>query len=141
MFLGLSEIVPGNLTGALGMIDHEEASRFHLAGCGWFWAWALLGCAVGFGAVSLGAFVLLPVAIIGVLMASRRSISRSAFGFLTGVGALLLYVAWLQRAGPGTTCWHTGTESGCDEHLNPLPWLVVGLLLFSGGVVGFARRA
>jgi hypothetical protein len=55
----------------------------------------------------------------GWLMASRPAIRRSAFGLLSGVGVLLLYFAWLQRAGPGTTCRQTATASGCDQHLNP----------------------
>ena len=56
------------------------------------------------------------------------------FGLLSGAGVLLLYVAWAQRAGPGTTCWHTQTASGCDQNLNPLPWLLAGIVLsFSRG--------
>jgi hypothetical protein len=74
-------------------------------------------------------------------MASRNAIRRSAFGFLSGVGMLLLYVAWVQRAGPGTTCWHTAQASGCSQHLNPLPWLLIGMGMFIGGIVGYARRA
>jgi hypothetical protein len=102
--------------------------------------WALLGCAAALGFVSLGVLVLAPVAIVGALMASRPTIRRSTFGLLSGAGILLLYVAWLQRAGPGTTCWRTATASGCDQHLNPLPWLLVGIALFIGGVVAHARR-
>jgi hypothetical protein len=102
--------------------------------------WALLGCAAALGFVSLGVLVLAPVAIVGALMASRPTIRRSAFGLLSGAGILLLYVAWLQRAGPVTTCWRTATASGCDQHLNPLPWLLVGIALFIGGVVAHARR-
>ena len=81
--------------------------RAHFADCRWFWAWALVGCAAALGFVSLGVLVLAPVAVIGLLMASRPAIRRSAFGPLTGAGVLFLYVAWLQRAGPGTTCWKT----------------------------------
>jgi hypothetical protein len=72
-------------------------------------------------------------------MASRPAVRRSAFGLLTGAGALLLLVAWLQRAGPGTTCWHTATASGCEQHLNPLPWLLLGIALFAGGIAAHAR--
>lgn len=72
-------------------------------------------------------------------MVSRPGARRSAFGLLTGVGVLLLYVVWVQRAGSGTTCWKTATASGCDQHLNPLPWLIAGIAL-AGGVVGHARR-
>ncbi len=114
--------------------------RVHIVGCRWFWAWALLGCIVALGVVSLGVLVFAPVALIGGLMASRPAIRRSAFGLLSGAGVLLLYVAWLQRAGPGTTCWHTATASGCDQHLNPLPWLLAGLALFVGGVVAHVRQ-
>jgi hypothetical protein len=30
--------------------------------------------------------------------------------------------------------------SGCDQHLNPLPWLLVGIAMFIGGIVAHARR-
>jgi hypothetical protein len=90
--------------------------------------------------VSLGVLVLAPVVAVGVSMASRPAIRRSAFGLLTGAGVLLLYVAWVQRAGPGTTCWRTATASGCDEHLNPFPWLLAGIAAFVGGIAAQARR-
>jgi hypothetical protein len=118
----------------------EQTLRAHVADCRWFWAWALIGCAAGLGFVSLGVLALAPVALTGSLMASPPSVRRSALGLLTGVGVLLLYVAWAQRAGPGTTCWQTAKASGCDQHLNPLPWLLVGTALFVGGIVAHARR-
>jgi hypothetical protein len=59
---------------------------------------------------------------------------------LTGAGLLLVYVAWLQRDGPGTTCWQTATSSGCDQHLNPLPWLAVGVALVAGGFIAHLRQ-
>src|SRR4051794_18136294 len=100
------------------MVGSRTSRRAHLAGCGWFWAWALLGSAAAFGILSLGPILTAPVLLIGWLMASRQRICHSAFGLLSGAGALLLYVAWVQRAGPGTTCWSTQTASGCDQHLN-----------------------
>lgn len=115
--------------------------RAHIAACGWFWAWALVGCAAALGVVSLGVLVLAPVAVIGWLLASRPASRRSAFGLATGIGVLLLYVAWVQRAGPGTTCWQTARASGCGQHSNPLPWLLAGIALFVGGIVVHARGA
>jgi hypothetical protein len=109
-------------------------------GWGWFLVWALLGSAAALGTVSLGPLLLLPVAALGVFLWSRPSVRRSAFGLLTGAGTLLLYVAWVQRDGPGTTCWHTATGAGCDQHLNPLPWLSIGIALLVAGFVGHARR-
>lgn len=113
----------------------------HATGWVWFWAWALVGSAAALGAVSLGPLLLVPVAAVAALMAAWPELRHSALGLITGIGTLLLYVAWLQRAGPGTTCWHTAAASGCGQHLNPLPWLVVGIATFAGGIVAHARRA
>jgi len=118
-----------------------NAKLAHLAGCGWFWIWALVGCAVALAAVSLGPLLLLPTLAAAAFMASRRRIRSSAFGLLTGAGALFLVVAWLQRRGPGEVCWQRGTASGCDEYLNPLPWLAIGIVLVVAGIAAHAVRA
>jgi hypothetical protein len=123
------------------MVGSRTSHRAHLAGCGWFWAWALIGAAAAVAISSLGPIFAVPVLLAAYLMASRPGIRRSAFGLLSGAGALLLYVAWVQRAGPGTTCWQTQTASGCDQHLNPLPWLLAGIVLFIGGIAAYARRS
>ena len=116
-------------------------TRAHLRTCGWFWLWAVVGCAAALTVVSfVGVLLFAPVLLVGGVMASRDAVRRSAFGLLTGAGVLLLYVAWVQRAGPGTTCWRTASASGCDQHLNPLPWAVAGFVLFVAGIVGQARR-
>ena len=92
------------------------------------------------GTLILGVPIVAALALTGVVLASQRRLRRPAFGFIAGFGASLLYVAWLNRAGPGTTCWQTATATGCDQHLNPLPWLLVGGLLFLGAIVAYARR-
>ena len=122
------------------MVGSRTSRRAHLAGCGWFWAWAVLGAAAALAIVSLGPILAVPVLLIAYLMASRPGIRSSAFGLLSGAGVLLLYIAWLQRAGPGTTCWQTQTASGCDQNLTPLPWLIAGSVLFIGGIAAHARR-
>lgn len=122
------------------MSASQASSKQHLIGCGWFWIWALVGAALALGAFSLGPLVLLPVLALAAVMLSRSGIRDSALGLVSGIGALCLYIAWVQREGPGTTCWHSGTASGCDQHLNPLPWLVVGAALFVGGMVAHALR-
>lgn len=106
----------------------------------WFVAWVVVGCALALGALSLGPLVLFPVAVAAVLMSRRPAARGSAYGALVGVGLLLLYVAYLNREGPGTTCWQHGTATGCDQHLNPLPWLAVGLALVAGGFVAHRLR-
>jgi hypothetical protein len=107
----------------------------------WFFVWALLGAAAALGTVSLGPLLLVPTALLGVFLWRRPGVRRSVFGLLSGAGTLLFYVAWVQRDGPGTTCWHTATASGCDQHLNPLPWLVLGVALVVAGVVAHTRQA
>jgi hypothetical protein len=106
----------------------------------WFLAWLAIGGCLALGVVSLGPLVVLPVAALGVATALRWPQSRrSLFGLVSGGGILLLVVAYLNRQGPGTTCWHTATAGGCDQHLNPLPWLVVRALFLFGGVVAQLR--
>lgn len=113
--------------------------RRHVAGCGWFWIWALVGCGAAFGWLVMGVLAIPATALVLWPLLARPAIRSSAYGLVTGVGVPLLYVAWLQRAGPGTTCWHTATGGGCDQHLNPLPWLVAGVGLFTAGLVAHAR--
>lgn len=113
----------------------------HLVRCAWFWAWAAVG-ALAVLSLDLGPLVALPAFGLGALVAmaggGRRH--RAVPGVLTGAGLPLLLVAYVQREGPGTTCWHTASSAGCDQHLNPLPWLIVGLGLVLAGLVLQSRR-
>jgi len=111
---------------------YTPAEQQRASGCGW-------RPPGGLPAVTVSARFA-PVLLAAYLMPSRPAVRRSAFGLLSGAGALLLYLAWVQRAGPGTTCWHTETASGCDQNLNPLPWLLAGIVLFIGGIAAHARR-
>jgi hypothetical protein len=109
---------------------------------GWFAAWVVVGCALALGVISfaLGPLVVIPAAVMAVLMVRRPAARRSAYGALIGVGLLLLFVAYVNREGPGTTCWEHGTTAGCGEHLNPLPWLLLGLAFVVGGFVAHRLR-
>jgi hypothetical protein len=113
----------------------------HAITCLWFWIWAVVGATGALGLVSLGPLALVPAIIAAAAMARNPSVRRSALGLLAGAGFLSLFVAYVQRQGPRTTCWHTATASGCDQHLNPIPWLVVGLALVIGAVVAQQRNA
>ena len=111
---------------------------------GGFVVWAIIGVGGLIGLVSFitPAAVLAGIAILlAVWFAVRRpAFGASAFGAIAGVGAAALLVAVLQRRGPGTVCWHTATASGCDDYLNPWPWLLIGLALVVTGVVLQVRR-
>ncbi|MDX6481596.1 MAG: hypothetical protein QOG85_2106 [Gaiellaceae bacterium] len=116
------------------------ARKAHLVGCGWFWAWAVVGVGLGFGISVIGIFTI-PAALLAAVVMSRRQPVRGAFGIATGIGSVLLFVAYQNRQGPGTTC-HSLPMGGqeCGEHLNPLPWVVLGVILFAAGVVLHARQ-
>jgi hypothetical protein len=116
------------------------AERTHLAAWSGFCAWAFFGTVAAFGLLIGGTIAVLPI-LLGVwLLATRPSLRRSWFGVMTGAGVTLLYIAYVQRRGPGTTCWQTATAAGCDEHLNPLPWLIAGAALVLLGFIAQARR-
>ena len=105
--------------------------------------WAVVGCCLAISFVSVIGFFFLPVAALGAfagLRWGRATVPRSALGAVTGAGVPFLIVAYIQRKGPGTVCWRTATARGCDEYLDPRPWLVLVL----GGIAAFlharARR-
>jgi hypothetical protein len=112
----------------------------HSARCGWFWAWVAVGALGAIGLVSLGPVALAPALTAGVLMARMPAAREAVSGLLTGAGFPLLLVAYVQRDGPGTTCFQTATSAGCDQHLNPLPWLVLGLVFVAAGFAAQMMR-
>jgi len=111
----------------------------------WFVVWGILGVVLALGSLSFGLPALVAAALIAFAVFHYFPQARgSQFGMLPGVGAVLLFVAYQNREGPGTTCWHTsnthiGVVSGCNQHLNPLPWLVLGLVLVIAGAVAHVR--
>ena len=119
--------------------DRRPRSPGDVDGWSWFCAWTAVGAAVGLGAVSLGPIALGPAIVVAALMCRSHDARRSAFGILTGIGLLLLVVAWVNREGPGPSCWHTATAGGCGEHLSPIPWLILGIVLVVAGAIGQRR--
>jgi hypothetical protein len=105
-----------------------------LAGRLSFVAWIAIGAAIVFGFFLVSVFVLAAAVLIGVLVSSRPSLRRGAYGLVTGAGAISLWVAWVQRKGPGTVYWHTTSASGSETYLDPRPWLAAGLLLAIAGM-------
>jgi hypothetical protein len=89
-----------------------------------FVLWVLAGAGLALATISFSVLILVAVAIGVVVLATRRTVVQSAFGLVSGVGVLAMYVAYVQRRGPGTVCWQTATASGCEDYLNPWPWLV-----------------
>lgn len=112
------------------------------AGWAWFLAWLAVGAAYALsvlGMMTIGIFVL-PIAVIAtVILATRRHATDGLAGLSPGVGLALLYIAFLNRAGPGTICTaNSGGGTTCVEQWSPWPWLVFGVALVVGGAVPFA---
>ena len=118
--------------------DHARLAPF----LDWaFWLWAIVGVGLALSMSSLGLILGLPVVVLAVLMARHPRLRPAWLGVLVGVGALLLFVAYLQREGPGFTCWQKENSSGCDSHLDPRPWLIAGILFVAAGLIARAWRA
>jgi len=95
---------------------------------GWFAAWLLVGaaCIVSLlGAFSIGSLVL-PIALAGTALVAWRSSLRGVPGVIAGLGLPPLYVAYLNRAGPGSVCSAITRGQDCIQEFNPWPWLIAG---------------
>jgi hypothetical protein len=103
----------------------NAAPKSHLLGCARFWAWALLGAAAALGSLSLGPLVTIPTLVVGVIFYTRRG-AHGAFGLLSGIGALLLAIAYIQRSG---------------QFYDPIHWLVAGIVFFTAGLIGEAWQS
>ena len=101
---------------------------------------ALIGAAFVVGFLTLSILFVVPFAVGVVVMVVRPNIVKSSSGLIAGAGLVLIFVAYVQRRGPGTVCWQTATASGCDEYLNPWPWLVIGLMLVCAGILAQRSR-
>jgi hypothetical protein len=102
--------------------------------------WAVVGAGGALGLVSLGPIALGPALIASAVISTHPTARRSAAGLPAGAGLVFLFIAYVQRQGPGTTCWHSATAAGCDHHLDPVPWLLAGLILVLGAILVQARR-
>lgn len=104
----------------------------------WFGCWLVTGTTwvlAVVGAFTIGVFVL-PVAIVlTVLLATRRTSSVGLPGIISGAGIPLLYVAYLNRGGPGSVCTTVFGGQSCIQEWSPWPWLGVGTVLVVAGVV------
>lgn len=108
-----------------------------------FVAWVAVGAGYAFGVLailSIGVFVL-SVAVVATIVLVSRPLGRAGVaGLVSGLGLPLLYVAFLNRAGPGTVCTATATSRTCSDEWNPWTWLVVGIAFLVLGCILFWLR-
>jgi len=94
--------------------------------------WFAVGALLVFGFLAqftIGApFFLLGVVLAlagGVLPATR---SFAVTGFPAGLALPLLYIAWLNRDGPGTVCTTSTVSQHCEEQWDPWPWVIAAAM-------------
>jgi len=106
----------------------------------WFVLWTALGAAATLASLSLQILAAPLVVVVVLVLVARGAVSRAAFGLLAGAGLVALYVAYVQRKGPGVVTWHTATASGAEEYMDPRPWLIAGGILVAAGILAFIWR-
>jgi hypothetical protein len=97
------------------------------------------GCLALLGALSIGIFIAPVVVLLAFALLLTTKADRSMVGVVLGVSAPLLYVAWLNRDGPGEVCRVEERFTQCTEQWNPWPWFVAGLALAAVGGAMFQR--
>jgi hypothetical protein len=106
----------------------------------WFFAWTAVGAGYAFGVLavlSIGVFIVAIAVVATVLLVRKPEARAGTIGLASGLGFTLLWVAFLNRAGPGTVCESTATSQSCFEAWNPWPWLAIGVGLVAVGAVWF----
>lgn len=87
------------------------------------------------GILTIGVYLVPIGVILGIIgLSLRASRSSAVLSGLIGVGAVTLYIAWLNRGGPGTVCeTHRGSVN-CVEQWSPWPFVIVGVALVLAGL-------
>jgi len=123
-------------TGNNNEIPAKDPTQPHPFG---YVAWALVGAFVGLGVLSLmtsGVVFLLAALILLVICLLLPAFrNKSAAAVVSGLGLPFLYLAWLNREGPGEVCEQTDTSVLCYDTWSPWPFLVVGLVIIAIGIV------
>jgi hypothetical protein len=107
---------------------------------GWFAAWMVIGAGFAFGilgAASIGLAILLITIIGTVFLARRRASTCGVAGITSGLGIGPLYMAFINRSGPGDICSSTATSQTCVSEVSPWPWLLIGVILVIAGCLIF----
>ena len=100
--------------------------------------WASVGALGAFGIAGLatiGLFLLAAAALVaGVALAVPALRPPSLPGLLVGLSAAPLYIAWLNRDGPGLVCTTTADSMSCSDQWSPWPFVALGVLFTGAGV-------
>ena len=104
--------------------------------------WCLAGAGLCLGVLSIltvGPFVLLVTLGLCAWLLWRVDFGWGMLGLLSGAAVPVLYVAWLNRDGPGQVCTSTATDTSCADEWSPWPFVALAVVLAGAGVVAFVR--
>jgi hypothetical protein len=100
--------------------------------------WGAIGALVSFGVAGLASIGLALLAaaavLVGVALAVPSMRRPCVPGLLVGLSTAPLYIAWLNRSGPGLVCTTTTESSSCIDEWSPWPFVATGVLLAAGGL-------
>jgi hypothetical protein len=103
----------------------------------WFPAWIVVGAAYGLGLLAVLSFgvVALAIAVAATLVLVFRYRAVAAWpGLIVGAALPVLYVAFLNRSGPGTVCTvDAAGGQACVDRSNPWLWLLAAVVLIAAG--------
>ena len=100
----------------------------------WLAVGALYAVAI-LGMLTIGVFVL-PVAVIATVLLVRNPKSLVGLpGVLVGGSFPLLYIAFLNRDGPGDVCSRNAHGGSCTQEWSPWPFLLVAAALIAVSVL------
>ena len=108
--------------------------------------WGLVGVLVAFGIAglaSIGVFLLAGAAVVVALALATPALRSPAVpGFVVGLSTAPLYIAWLNRGGPGLVCTTSADSVSCADQWSPWPFVAVGVLfaVAGGGLLALTRR-
>jgi hypothetical protein len=106
--------------------------------------WLVVGALVGIGLaalLSIGVLLLVLAGVLALIGARATALrNRSVVAIPAGVGLAVLYLAWLNRGGPGSVCETAGATTTCTDQVSPWPFIAVAVSLVAVSVV-LARRA
>ena len=104
----------------------------------WYAAWSSVGAVSTLALLSLmsiGVF-LIPFAVAGWAALLLKPAARPAMvAVVSGFGLPVLYIAFLNRDGPGTVCRARSGGQSCLDEWSPWPFLAVGGILVLGGAL------
>ena len=88
--------------------------------------------------MTIGLFIFPIVAIAAVVLVLIKQSHGGAPGLISGLGLPFLYIAYLNRSGPGEVCTTIGVNgSSCTDEWSPWPWFAIGVTLVFSGIAVF----